>query len=48
MFKDPIGMAKQLEKYGRQLVVVIDPHAKIKDGYSILSELRAWPCNMSG
>ncbi|KAM0332416.1 hypothetical protein ACHAQA_002696 [Verticillium albo-atrum] len=41
MFKDPIGMGKQLDKHGRQLVVIIDPHIKIRDGYSILSELKA-------
>ncbi|KAL2754869.1 glycoside hydrolase family 31 protein [Sodiomyces alcalophilus JCM 7366] len=39
MFKDPIAMGKKLQESMRQLVLLIDPHIKNKEGYSVLSEL---------
>ncbi|KAM0269423.1 hypothetical protein ACHAQH_009751 [Verticillium albo-atrum] len=41
MFKDPISMGEHLDEHGRQLVVIIDPHIKNKDGYNIATELKA-------
>ncbi len=40
-FKDPISMGKQLDEHGRKLVVIIDPHIKNVDGYTIASELKS-------
>ncbi|CCC10772.1 hypothetical protein SMACR_04391 [Sordaria macrospora] len=40
-FADPIGMGKQLEAHGRQLVTIIDPHIKNVDGYTVSSELKS-------
>ncbi|KAH6691335.1 neutral alpha-glucosidase AB [Plectosphaerella plurivora] len=41
MFKDPISMSQQLDDHGRQLVVIIDPHIKNKEGYNVVSELKS-------
>ncbi|KOS17078.1 Glucosidase 2 subunit alpha [Escovopsis weberi] len=38
-FGDPIGMGQQLDKSGRKLVVIIDPHIKKLDGYSIVEAM---------
>ncbi|KAJ6438266.1 alpha glucosidase II [Purpureocillium lavendulum] len=38
-FADPIGMGKQLDNHGRKLVVIIDPHIKKVDGYSVNKDL---------
>ncbi|KAL6918721.1 hypothetical protein FSST1_002747 [Fusarium sambucinum] len=40
MFKDPISMGKQLDAFGRKLIVIIDPHLKNTNGYNIVSELK--------
>ncbi|KAK4656989.1 glucosidase II [Podospora pseudocomata] len=40
-FKDPIGMGKQLESHGRQLVTIIDPHIKNTDNYPVVAELKS-------
>jgi mannosyl-oligosaccharide alpha-1,3-glucosidase len=40
-FIDPIGMEKQLDETDRKLVVIIDPHIKNKDGYSVVEELKS-------
>ena len=39
MFVDPLGMGKQLDEHGRNLVLLIDPHIKAKDDYPISNEL---------
>lgn len=39
MFADPIGMGEQLDSHGRKLVVLIDPHIKKLDGYTVSSQL---------
>ncbi|KAL1865590.1 hypothetical protein VTK73DRAFT_5181 [Phialemonium thermophilum] len=41
MFSDPIGMGKQLEEHGRNLVVIIDPHIKNEEGYEVVAELKS-------
>ncbi|RKU44917.1 hypothetical protein DL546_003194 [Coniochaeta pulveracea] len=41
MFKDPIGMGKQLLDHGRKLVTIIDPHIKNEEGYHVVSELKS-------
>ncbi|ROT39009.1 neutral alpha-glucosidase AB [Sodiomyces alkalinus F11] len=41
MFKDPIAMGEKLQESKRQLVVLIDPHIKNKEGYSVFTELKA-------
>lgn len=41
MFKDPIGMGKQLDASGRNLVVIIDPHIKNDNDYSVVSQLKS-------
>lgn len=41
MFKDPIGMGKQLDASGRQLVTIIDPHIKNENDYSVVSEMKS-------
>ncbi|PNY29282.1 Glucosidase 2 subunit alpha [Tolypocladium capitatum] len=38
-FPDPIGTGKQLDSHGRKLVVIIDPHIKKLDGYSVSKEM---------
>ncbi|KAM3445136.1 hypothetical protein NHJ13734_000660 [Beauveria thailandica] len=38
-FADPTGMGKQLDDHSRQLVIIIDPHIKKLEGYSIYDEL---------
>lgn len=38
-FADPIGMGKQLESHGRNLVLLIDPHIKKVDGYTPSAEI---------
>lgn len=40
-FSDPVSMGEQLDSHGRQLVVIIDPHIKNEDGYSVVSELKS-------
>ncbi|KAH8177168.1 glycosyl hydrolases family 31 domain-containing protein [Sarocladium implicatum] len=40
-FADPIGMGKQLEEHGRNLVLLIDPHIKKVDGYSVHTQLKS-------
>lgn len=40
-FSDPIGMGKQLEGNGRNLVVLIDPHVKKADGYWVSEEMNS-------
>lgn len=40
-FPDPISMEKQLDETERKLVVIIDPHIKNKDGYSVGQELKS-------
>ncbi|KAI9682469.1 MAG: hypothetical protein M1829_000261 [Trizodia sp. TS-e1964] len=40
-FPDPIGMQKQLEKRGRKLVTIIDPHIKNEGGYHIVDQLKS-------
>ena len=40
-FTDPISMGKQLESHGRNLVVLIDPHLKKLDGYTVNAQLNA-------
>lgn len=39
-FPDPISMEKQLDETERKLVVIIDPHIKNKDGYTVGEELK--------
>jgi alpha 1,3-glucosidase len=39
MFADPVGMGKQLETHGRNLVLLIDPHIKKLDSYSVSTEI---------
>lgn len=41
MFKDPIGMGKQLDASGRKLVTIIDPHIKNEGDYSVVSQLKS-------
>ncbi|PSR80124.1 alpha glucosidase-like protein [Coniella lustricola] len=41
MFKDPIGMGKQLDASGRKLVTIIDPHIKNENDYSVVSQLKS-------
>lgn len=41
MFKDPIGMGKQLDASGRKLVVIIDPHIKNENDYPVVSQLKS-------
>lgn len=41
MFKDPIGMGKQLDASGRQLVTIIDPHIKNEGDYNVVSQLKS-------
>lgn len=41
MFKDPIGMGKHLDKHGRKLVTIIDPHIKNEGNYHVVSELKS-------
>lgn len=38
-FQDPIGTGKQLDSHGRKLVVIIDPHIKKLDGYSVSKQM---------
>lgn len=38
-FPDPVGMAQQLDRTGRNLVVIVDPH--LKTGYSVSSAVEA-------
>ena len=40
-FPDPIGMEKQLDDHERKLVVIIDPHIKNVDNYSVVKELKS-------
>lgn len=40
-FPDPIGMEKQLDDHERKLVVIIDPHIKNVDKYSVSKELKS-------
>jgi len=40
-FSDPIGMGKQLDSHGRQLVAIIDPHIKNVEGYHVSQELKS-------
>lgn len=40
-FSNPISMGKQLEEHGRNLVLLIDPHIKKVDGYSVHSQLKS-------
>ncbi|RHZ48927.1 glucan 1,3-alpha-glucosidase ROT2 [Aspergillus thermomutatus] len=40
-FPDPKGMEEQLDDSERKLVVIIDPHIKSKEGYSISEELKS-------
>ncbi|KAL2415375.1 Glucosidase 2 subunit alpha [Exophiala dermatitidis] len=40
-FPDPISMEKQLDESERKLVVIIDPHIKNKDGYTVGQELKS-------
>ena len=39
-FVDPIGMGETLEKQGRKLVTIIDPHIKNANDYHVVSELK--------
>lgn len=39
-FSDPLGMQKQLDEHDRKLVVIIDPHIKKEDGYTVVQELQ--------
>lgn len=41
MFKDPMGMSKQLDQHGRKLVVIIDPHIKNVDNYPVISDMKS-------
>lgn len=41
MFSDPIGMGKQLDASGRQLVTIIDPHIKNEGDYPVVSQLKS-------
>lgn len=34
-FPDPVGMIKNLTKFGRHLVIIIDPHIKRENGYFV-------------
>ncbi|QUC22496.1 uncharacterized protein UV8b_06737 [Ustilaginoidea virens] len=38
-FPDPVSMGKQLDAHGRKLVVIIDPHIKKVDDYSVSSDM---------
>ncbi|KAK5993714.1 Glucosidase 2 subunit alpha [Cladobotryum mycophilum] len=38
-FTDPMSMGKQLDSHGRKLVVIIDPHIKKLDGYTIHEQM---------
>lgn len=38
-FADPVGMGEQLDAHGRKLVVIIDPHIKKVDDYSVSTNL---------
>ena len=40
MFPEPYAMQKQLHENGRKLVIIINPHIKIKEGFHIVQELR--------
>lgn len=40
-FPNPIGMEQQLDESERKLVVIIDPHIKNQDGYSIVEEMKS-------
>ena len=40
-FADPIGMGKQLDGHGRQLVIIIDPHIKKVDGYPVYDQMKS-------
>ncbi|KAG6015238.1 hypothetical protein E4U54_003917 [Claviceps lovelessii] len=39
-FADPVGMGQQLDAHGRKLVVIIDPHIKKLDDYTVSSEMQ--------
>lgn len=38
-FANPVSMGEQLDSHGRKLVVIIDPHIKKEDGYSVVSDM---------
>ncbi|KAF7555534.1 hypothetical protein G7046_g6527 [Stylonectria norvegica] len=38
-FANPLGMGKALDAHGRKLVVIIDPHIKKADDYTVVSEM---------
>ncbi|GJP93298.1 CAZyme family GH31 [Aspergillus niger] len=40
-FPDPISMEEQLDESERKLVVIIDPHIKNQDKYSIVQEMKS-------
>jgi alpha 1,3-glucosidase len=40
-FSNPISTGKQLAEHGRNLVLLIDPHIKKTDGYSVHSQLKS-------
>lgn len=40
-FIDPIGMGQQLDAHGRKLVVLIDPHIKNQDGYTVHNQMKS-------
>lgn len=40
MFVDPIGMGETLDKEGRKLVTIIDPHIKNTNDYPVVAELK--------
>ncbi|KAI0123932.1 glycoside hydrolase family 31 protein [Xylariales sp. AK1849] len=41
MFKDPIGMGQALDKHGRKLVTIIDPHIKNVGSYHVIDEMKS-------
>lgn len=40
-FRNPVGMQQQLDETGRKLVILIDPHIKNQNEYSINKELKS-------
>ncbi|KAG6197668.1 hypothetical protein E4U10_008057 [Claviceps purpurea] len=40
-FADPVSMGEQLDAHGRKLVVIIDPHIKKVDGYSVSTDMHS-------
>ncbi|KAK9685059.1 Galactose mutarotase-like [Popillia japonica] len=39
-FPDPVGMQEYINSTGRKLVLIIDPHYKVEDGYTVYETLR--------